>query len=227
MKKHLNVHIYGNCGAPCPGNTEEDCLEYLSSFYTFLLVFETHVCQHYMSPHLLRALHLKTSSIIPVVFGGINYNELFSNAELDSLSTKYRQNKTMAYFKNDSKFHGQSTGNIREGIEDRKSDHERHPMFMIDALGQSPRALAHYLKHLVSNMAAGVKGRVDLSDYLRWKKTYELNLKEWPCLLCEKLRKKRLTQMMLSSAIGRNSYQNKLLSSELCTSWPTLDFSGG
>ena len=78
MREHLPIHIYGKCGAPCPGNTEEDCLQYLSHYYTFLLVFETHVCQHYISPQLLRVLHLKKSSMIPVVFGGIDYNELFT-----------------------------------------------------------------------------------------------------------------------------------------------------
>ena len=226
MKRYLNVQIYGDCGAPCPGKTEEDCIEYLSGFYTFLLVFETHVCQHYMSPLLLRVLHLKTSSIIPVVFGGINYNELFTNIKLNFPSKKDKQNETIGYGKNYSKFQVQYTESIRKRNKDKTSNYELPTMFLIDALGQSPRALAHYLKHLVNNRAGGIRGRVDVNDYVRWKNNYELNLKEWPCLLCEKLREKR-TKVTLPSTTGRNLYQNKLLSSELCTSWPTLDFSGG
>ena len=59
---------------------------------------------------------------------------------------------------------------------------------MIDALGQSPSALSHYLKHLVNTDLTEITTNVNLGDYLQWKKEYQFQLKEWPCLLCEKLR---------------------------------------
>ena len=30
MSDHVNIHIYGACGAPCPGEGMEDCLKYLA-----------------------------------------------------------------------------------------------------------------------------------------------------------------------------------------------------
>ena len=224
MKKYLTVHIYGKCGAPCPGTTEEDCLEYLAGFYTFLLVFETHVCQNYISPQLLRVLHLTKNSIIPVVFGGINYNELFSNTSVDPPSYMYTRNKTIRY----SKYSDQSTSTGDGTVRQVGSNLQSPSLFMIDALGQSPRALAHYLKHLVKESSKKDVRRVHLGDYLRWKAIYNLYLTEWPCLLCEKLRRKKIyKEKYLKIESSRNEYQPELVSSELCTSWPTLDFSGG
>ena len=224
MKKHLNVHIYGNCGAPCPGNTEEDCLKYLSDFYTFLLVFETNVCQHYMSPRLLRTLGLQKRSIIPVVFGGINYNELFGHAALNHFPYMNSQNETISY----NRHYTPSIVNEHKNFKDSSQNHNGPTMFMIDALGQSPRALAYYLKHLGDDRFSTVQGKVELSDYLQWKTNYELKLKEWPCLLCETLRQKSNNiKTYLNDGSGTNRHPNKLIAPELCTSWPTLDFSGG
>ena len=28
LKEHVAVHVYGRCGAPCPGKSQEDCLRY-------------------------------------------------------------------------------------------------------------------------------------------------------------------------------------------------------
>ena len=33
LQKHASVHIYGRCGAPCPGWVTEDCLRYLDKHY--------------------------------------------------------------------------------------------------------------------------------------------------------------------------------------------------
>ena len=33
LQKHASVHIYGRCGAPCPGWGTEDCLRYLDKHY--------------------------------------------------------------------------------------------------------------------------------------------------------------------------------------------------
>ena len=33
LQKHASVHIYGRCGAPCPGWVTEDCLRYLDQHY--------------------------------------------------------------------------------------------------------------------------------------------------------------------------------------------------
>ena len=30
MSEHVNIHIYGNCGAPCPGDSPLGCLQYLA-----------------------------------------------------------------------------------------------------------------------------------------------------------------------------------------------------
>ena len=224
MKKYLTVHIYGKCGAPCPGSTEEECLEYLAGFYTFLLVFETHVCQHYISPQLLRVLHLTKKSMIPVVFGGINYNDLFPNTSVNPPSYMYTLNKNIRYSRYSDYSTSAGDGTNREV----ENDIQNPSLFMIDALGQSPRALAHYLKHLVKESSRDAPGRVHLGDYLRWKTIYNLYLTEWPCLLCEKLRRKKIyKERYLKLKSSRNEFPTKQFSSELCTSWPKLDFSGG
>ena len=158
LKEHITVHVYGKCGAPCPGKTEEDCLRYLSHFYKFLLVFESEVCQHYISPHLLRVL--ASTDLIPVVFGGVNYAEF-----------------------------------------------DRHQM-VIDALNQTPKALAHYIKHLSKDTKA-------MKHFGEWKQRYKLTLLEWPCILCQRLRTS-------DPKTPRKTHS----SSELCTSWPSLNFSG-
>ena len=30
MSEHVNIHIYGQCGAPCPGTDTHQCLQYLA-----------------------------------------------------------------------------------------------------------------------------------------------------------------------------------------------------
>eukprot|EP00092_Neocalanus_flemingeri_P089650 GFUD01113450.1.p1 GENE.GFUD01113450.1~~GFUD01113450.1.p1 ORF type:complete len:135 (+),score=6.70 GFUD01113450.1:32-406(+) len=40
MSEHVNIHIYGSCGAPCPGESPEVCLQYLSrSAKNIILVY--------------------------------------------------------------------------------------------------------------------------------------------------------------------------------------------
>ena len=224
MKQHLTIHIYGKCGAPCPGNTEEDCLEYLSNYYIFLLVFETHVCQHYISPQLLRVLHLQKSSMIPVVFGGINYNDLFTGVASGMRSYLKGRNKILTL--NQGNQHFKRSYSMMKDYN--RIDIEDSNAFMIDALGQSPRALAHYLKHLVKDRSTERQPIGYLRNYLRWKHIYQLGIKEWPCLLCEKLRKeffeKERHSTSRKNAVGKQ-YKSKTF--ELCTSWPKLDFGGG
>ena len=41
-------------------------------FLQFFLVFESHICQHYLSSDLWRLLS-STKNMIPVIFGGVNY----------------------------------------------------------------------------------------------------------------------------------------------------------
>ena len=225
MRKYLDVHVYGHCGTPCPGKTEEDCLKHLARFYTFLLVFETNICQHYLSPHLLRALHLKSNALVPVVFGGVNYNELFSNSKVHSISEKVKNSKQLRHTKGDSFLYTKSSGNTHKDSERLNTHGGPDILLVIDALGHSPRALANYLKHLVNYEVAGIKDKVDLFDYLQWREEYELKLKEWPCILCEKLRNSQTK--VQNNVVRRNIYLEKSLSSELCTNWPTLNFGGG
>ena len=220
----MDVHIYGYCGTPCPGKTEEDCLKHLARFYTFLLVFETNICQHYLSPRLLRALHLKSNPLIPVVFGGVNYNDLFSNPRVHPISQTVKNNKHLPHSENDDFLYMKSEAYPQEHSEDLSSDGEPDILLVIDALGHSPRALANYLKHLVKYKMTGTKGGVDLLDYLRWRELFELELKEWPCLLCEILRKNK--SKIQNTEVRKNTYQENIVASELCTNWPTLNFSG-
>ena len=46
LQKHASVHIYGRCGAPCPGWVTEDCLRYLDKHYKVYqaasTMFESH-----------------------------------------------------------------------------------------------------------------------------------------------------------------------------------------
>ncbi|XP_023328507.1 alpha-(1,3)-fucosyltransferase C, partial [Eurytemora carolleeae] len=69
---HVQVHTYGNCGVPCPGNSTSECLQYLSKFYKFLLVFEADICEHYVSNLVYQVLQ---TSMVPVVFGGGDYSK--------------------------------------------------------------------------------------------------------------------------------------------------------
>ena len=41
-------------------------------FLQFFLVFESHICQHYLSSDLWRLL-ASTTNMVPVIFGGVNY----------------------------------------------------------------------------------------------------------------------------------------------------------
>jgi len=246
MKKYVNVHVYGDCGAPCPGKTEEDCVKYLSKFYTFLLIFETHICQHYLSPQLFRVLQLplpvtshhdysKNTTMVPVVFGGINYNELFSKGLVlhkvhHTLSTNSKNSFNEALSHDNMKKSVIKSGG-KKYIE--PTFGEQNVLLTIDALGQSPRSLAHYLKHLASssNRHPGDGGArtAMLYDYLKWKNEYEIHVKEWPCELCERLRKHKKTAKRTYGDDARSKNimgLNKKVSTELCTSWPTLDFSG-
>ena len=223
MSKHLKIHIYGKCGVPCPGHTEEDCLEYLSNYYTFVLVFETHVCQHFVSPQLLRVLGLKKNSMVPVVFGGMNYNDLFasvvSEMEPDLIKNKniLTQNKVNQHFR--------KLNNVKISRPNILKDSN---VFMIDALGQSPRALAHYLKHLAKVRSPDKLQSDHLQNYLKWKDYYQLSLRDWPCILCENLRKELFHKKSVPTfrkSSQESNHRSKF--SELCTSWPKLDFGGG
>ena len=86
----------------------------------------------------------------------------------------------------------------------------------------------HYLKHLVNDRSTGGQPIDHLYNYLRWRQIYTLGIKEWPCLLCEKLRKemyqKERHATSINNAVGA---QYELKTPELCTSWPKLDFGGG
>lgn len=67
------VHVYGNCGKlTCPKTTEE-CYKFIEHKYFFLLSFENALCQDYVSEvhHILSNYY-----IVPVVRGGVSYEEL-------------------------------------------------------------------------------------------------------------------------------------------------------
>lgn len=159
MQDQVSVHIYGDCGAPCPGDTIEECLAYLSRYYKFFLVFEEYLCQFYQSSRLWQVL--ENSDMVPVVFGGVDYSLVLPEYSF------------------------------------------------IDALGQSPHTLAHYLRYLDQNGA-------EYGQYLDWRGTLRVVHTEWPCELCSKL----LFQIDLNEE-ENPSYLNE---NTKCTSWPKLDF---
>jgi len=160
MSEHVNIHIYGSCGAPCPGESPEVCLQYLSRFYKFVLVFESFMCQHFMSD-LIWAV-LKTD-MVPVVFGGVNYSKVLPLGSY------------------------------------------------IDALNQSPKNLAHFLRHLDKNDEL-------YNNYLQWKDEYMVEQDSWLCQLCSSL----------DSATNQFAFPPTQVSLEppadMCTSWPELKF---
>ena len=128
--EHLNIHIYGACGAPCPGSSTDQCLQYLSKwpvillwvdcnnyncrFYKFVLVFEPYMCQHFVSDLIWAVL---STDMVPVVFG----KEIWLVCTHDIL-TSLRVSGGVSYSK----------------LLPRGS--------YIDALNQSPKNLAHFLR---------------------------------------------------------------------------------
>ena len=50
MSEHVNIHIYGNCGAPCPADSPLGCLQYLarSEFTNLNLTPHTSHCPTYL-----------------------------------------------------------------------------------------------------------------------------------------------------------------------------------
>jgi len=160
MSEHVNIHIYGSCGAPCPGESPDVCLQYLSRFYKFVLVFEPFMCQHYMSD-LIWAV-LKTN-MVPVVFGGVNYSKLLPIGSY------------------------------------------------IDALNQSPKNLAHFLRYLDKNDEL-------YNNYLQWKDSFSISLDSWLCQLCSSLDS-------ITSQLAFPPTQVALEPpADMCTQWPDLSF---
>ena len=49
LREHISVHVYGDCGAPCPPSLQprSDCVSLIDRHYPFILVFEPFLCQHY------------------------------------------------------------------------------------------------------------------------------------------------------------------------------------
>ena len=60
LQKHASVHIYGRCGAPCPGWVTEDCLKYLDKHYKVCTT-----CNMY-TPNSVSYTHLTLPTIYSV-----------------------------------------------------------------------------------------------------------------------------------------------------------------
>jgi len=160
MSEHLNIHIYGACGAPCPGSSTEQCLQYLSKFYKFVLVFEPYMCQHFVSDLIWAVL---STDMVPVVFGGVSYSKLLPRGSY------------------------------------------------IDALNQSPKNLAHFLRYL---------DRSDelYSSYLLWKDSYRVETQSWLCELCSSLDPNPGQIALPQPQVSLEPPQDR------CTAWPDLKF---
>ena len=76
LSKYIPIHIYGNCGKPCPtkfsNGTAGQCRDIIASEYMFFLAFENSVCQDYITEKFFTILPYDT---IPVVLGGGDYEQ--------------------------------------------------------------------------------------------------------------------------------------------------------
>ena len=63
----------------------------------------------------------------------------------------------------------------------------------------------------------------DFQAYLSWRNRYSLQVREWPCYLCEALTEKKLKNRF-GKKEDKSSNQVHLASEGLCTSWPHLNF---
>ena len=76
LKKHIPVHIYGNCGQMrCTRtHTDTNCMTMLKKQYKFYLSFENNICIDYVTEKMWTAIY---NDVIPVVLGGANYSSQF------------------------------------------------------------------------------------------------------------------------------------------------------
>ena len=101
LKKHIRVDVYGNCPNSqihCPNASV--CLDIISlqERYKFILFFEAYICKNYQSDLLWKVLTDKNSRSVPVVFGGVNYEDFLpENSFVDAL---HQQPKTLAKYLN-------------------------------------------------------------------------------------------------------------------------------
>ncbi|KAI1290430.1 Alpha-(1,3)-fucosyltransferase C [Halotydeus destructor] len=68
LQDHIDVDIYGQCGAHlCPKTNEKNCYKMMERKYKFYLSFENSVCEDYATEKLFNILKY---DVIPVVYGG-------------------------------------------------------------------------------------------------------------------------------------------------------------
>lgn len=59
---------------------------FILHYFKFYLMFETFICQHYLSMEMWELLS-ETSHLVPIVFGGVNYVDLLpQDAYIDALN---------------------------------------------------------------------------------------------------------------------------------------------
>ncbi|GAB6028781.1 hypothetical protein CHUAL_004596 [Chamberlinius hualienensis] len=73
LKQFIPVDVYGSCGQRCPGNTPDECFEFVFSKYKFVLAFENSFCRDYVTEKLSKALK---GGSVPVVYGNANYSAI-------------------------------------------------------------------------------------------------------------------------------------------------------
>lgn len=68
LQKHIEVDIYGACGAKkCPRSKQEKCFDMLNTDYKFYLAFENSNCQDYITEKFF--VNGLGSNVIPIVMG--------------------------------------------------------------------------------------------------------------------------------------------------------------
>lgn len=83
----------------------------------------------------------------------------------------------------------------------------------IDALNLEPRILAKYLLRLHSRPN-------EYAAYFKWREKLEFRPMPWPCELCRRLKRNKVTKLRSQ---GRRRSLRRIFSN-LCTSWPNLEF---
>lgn len=72
LAKHIQVDVYGDCGAlRCDRDNPATCYAMLEQEYKFYLSFENSFCDDYVTEKLFSILQF---DIVPIVFGGVDYS---------------------------------------------------------------------------------------------------------------------------------------------------------
>ena len=88
LQKHIQVDIYGKCGTlKCGREDENACWRRVNADYFFYLSFENSICKDYVTEKFFNAMN---QSVIPVVLGGANYQQMAPQKSVIDAFNDYR-----------------------------------------------------------------------------------------------------------------------------------------